>query len=273
MENNRFYPYNRRTTSQRRGTASRNRKAGKPGIKSQKLPKLNSRSRNRSKQGKKRRVNKAVEISPPKFKTYNKVETTNGPNKFRKFAKPPKRMYSYKESQEEVDRQYISKKMKRGLRDVNRGKKSVSGKTTYMSRLRQNTSKKAKKLFSQKFRQIPRDSVIQIFEFSCENFGDYFQLILVNKTWWNILSKSLTVWRYLKRILQKRFTALRKIDDRAILDYNELRNLVQKFYFREKLKTIDIFLKKSAKLFDYNSTRVIFCLFFFNFMRFLLIFC
>ena len=98
--------------------------------------------------------------------------------------------------------------------------------------------------------------MINIFEYHCHNFGDFFELILVSKTFYNILAKSLFVWRHLKVLLEKKFPKLRKIKENQILDFEELKNLVQKFFFKEKLTSIDLFLKKAGKLFDYNSTRV-----------------
>ena len=210
------------------------------------LPSISKKRTLYSSNKRKRSVNRMNEINKPLYQQpRDPIELRN-------------QQVAYKRKKNFVKSKNNAKKRKYNIpkAENRRQKGSVATKTTYMSRLRHQNSKKYRQRMSEKFRELPRSAVILTFEFVCSSFGDWNELLLVNRNWYNTLSKSLEIWRILKRLIEKRFKSLQKIKEGEILSYEELQGLVQRYYFKEKLGTIDIFLKKAHKLFLFNSTKV-----------------
>ena len=74
--------------------------------------------------------------------------------------------------------------------------------------------------------------------------------------WKGALDKNLRVWRILKKRLEKRFKNLKEIEEDKIFDAQKLGSLVKTYYLKERVGYLNVFLKKFAKLYDYNSTMV-----------------
>lgn len=141
---------------------------------------------------------------------------------------------------------------RRRLNKLHSGK-SITSKTTFSSRYRSNIRKKemgAPSLAS----KIPREALILIFNFACEGINDWLQLILTSKQWDSLFSKNLLVWRILKKRLESRFKNLRKVNEHQIFDTSQLGHLVKSHYLKDKIGFLNFFLKKTDKLFEYNST-------------------
>lgn len=129
---------------------------------------------------------------------------------------------------------------------------SVTQKTTFA------TTAKSKALTNQlcRYKDIPRKSLILIFEFAASNIEAWFHMVTTCRTWNNVLGNSIPVWRVLKQRMQERFPKLKGIDELQVFEGKKLSRLVKEYYLKDKIGNLNLFLKKMEKLFDYNSTKV-----------------